>query len=89
MDAIPIAPDIYWIGANISTNDLFEGIWPVPNGVTLNSYVIKGNKIALIDLVRDWQGAPIYLTEQLKSIGVTLDKIDIIVLNHLEPDHTG
>jgi flavorubredoxin len=89
MKAIEIAKDIFWVGASITTNDLFEGIWPIPHGVTLNSYVVKGEKTALIDLVRDWAGAPDYIVEQMNSIGVDVKKIDYLILNHMEPDHTG
>jgi flavorubredoxin len=89
MEAVKVADNIYWVGANVTTNDLFEGIWPIPNGVTLNSYIVKGDKIAMIDLIRDWGGAASYLQEQMASIGVSLKDLDILVLNHLEPDHTG
>lgn len=89
MKAIEITQDIYWIGANISTNDLFEGIWPIPYGVTINSYVVRGEKIAVIDLVRDWAGASTYLLDELNSIGIHPSQVDYFILNHLEPDHTG
>ncbi|MFX1310385.1 MAG: FprA family A-type flavoprotein [Promethearchaeota archaeon] len=89
MQAIKLAEDIYWIGANVHTEDLFEGIWPIPNGVALNAYVIVGDKIAVIELVREWGGAAMRLLENLKSLSISLQNIDYIVLNHLEPDHTG
>jgi anaerobic nitric oxide reductase flavorubredoxin len=89
MKAVEITDGIYWIGANISTNDLFEGIWPIPHGVTINAYVVKGEKIALIDLIRDWEGASTYLLEELTSIGISIEAVDYFILNHLEPDHTG
>ncbi len=89
MKAIQLAEGIHWIGANISTNDLFEGIWPIPDGVTLNSYLVQGDKLAVIDLVRDWGGAPTYLLSQMESVGVKPKDIDYVILNHLEPDHTG
>jgi flavorubredoxin len=89
MQAIKISDDIYWIGANVHTEDLFEGIWPIPNGVALNSYVVKGDKVAIIELVREWGGASHVLLENLKSIPIDIHKIDYIILNHLEPDHTG
>lgn len=89
MNAEEISKDIYWIGANVHTEDLFEGIWPIPNGVALNSYIIKGEKIAIIDLVREWGGAAQNLMENLDSISVQIKDIDYIILNHLEPDHTG
>ena len=84
-----ISDGIYQIGANIDNGDLFEGMWPIPDGVSLNSYIVKGEKTAIIDLVDDWDNAPKKLLEHLKSIDVKLTNIDYIVLNHLEPDHTG
>ncbi len=53
MKAIKMSDGIYRVGANIKTGDLFEGMWPIPDGVSLNAYVLKGDKTALIDLVRD------------------------------------
>jgi len=85
----PITSKIFALHADIRSDDLFEGIWPIPYGVSLNSYLVKGEKIALIDLVRDWVGAPGELAGQLASIGIGLDDIDYLVLNHMEPDHTG
>jgi anaerobic nitric oxide reductase flavorubredoxin len=89
IQAIKLADNIYWVGANVHTEDLFEGIWPIPNGVALNSYIVKGEKIAIIELVREWGGAVLTLMENLKSISISAKDIDYIVLNHLEPDHTG
>jgi anaerobic nitric oxide reductase flavorubredoxin len=89
MKAIKITDGIYHIGVNITNNDLFEGLWPIPDGVSLNSYAVMGKKTALIDLVRDWDDAPAGFTEKLHSIGLDVSKIDYLVLNHLEPDHTG
>ncbi len=85
----PITDKIFALHADIKSDDLFEGIWPIPYGVSLNSYLVKSEKIALIDLVRDWVGAPGELAGQLATIGVGLDDIDYLILNHLEPDHTG
>lgn len=89
MKAHTLSEDIFAIHANIHTEDLFEGIWPIPHGVTLNSYVVRGDKIALIDLAKDWEGSVIQFEEQLGSIGVSFETIDYLVLNHLEPDHTA
>jgi len=89
MASIKLAKDIYWIGANVHTEDLFEGIWPIPNGVALNAYAIKGEKIAIIELVREWGGAALTFMENLKSLSIDPNEIDYIILNHLEPDHTG
>jgi len=89
MKAHAITDRIYALHADIETDDLFEGIWPIPDGVSLNSYLVKGDKTALIDLVRDWTEAPKVLEEELAGIGVKLSDVDYLVLNHLEPDHTG
>jgi flavorubredoxin len=89
MKAQLIEDGVYCLHADIITTDLFEGIWPIPDGVSLNSYLVKGEKTALIDLVRDWTGAPKQLAGGLASIGLDFSHIDYLILNHLEPDHTG
>ncbi|MFP4442490.1 MAG: FprA family A-type flavoprotein [Spirochaetia bacterium] len=89
MKAVKITEGIHHIGVNITNNDLFEGLWPIPDGVSLNSYVVQGKKNAVIDLVRDWNDAPAGFTEKLRSIGLSAENIDYLILNHLEPDHTG
>ncbi|MBN2652926.1 MAG: FprA family A-type flavoprotein [Spirochaetales bacterium] len=87
MKAIKMAENIYRVGANIENGDLFEGMWPIPDGVSLNAYVLTGLKTALIDLVRDWDNAPDELTKQIDELGIK--KFDYLILNHIEPDHTG
>jgi flavorubredoxin len=89
MKAHVIGDGIYGLHADIRVADLFEGIWPIPNGVSLNSYIVKGEKTALVDLVRDWSDAPKQIEEELASIGIDFNAVDYLVLNHLEPDHTG
>jgi flavorubredoxin len=89
MKAYPISDSVFCLHADIQTSDLFEGIWPIPQGVSLNSYVVRGDKIALIDLVRDWTDAPKQLEAELASLGITFKDISYLILNHLEPDHTG
>jgi flavorubredoxin len=89
MKAHLIADNIYCLHADIQTADLFEGIWPIPQGVSLNSYLVKGEKTALIDLIRDWGGAPNQIEEGLASAGTRFNNVDYLILNHLEPDHTG
>ncbi|MDR3131352.1 MAG: FprA family A-type flavoprotein [Treponema sp.] len=89
MKAHIIGEGVYGLHADIQTEDLFEGIWPIPNGVSLNSYIVRGEKIALIDLIRDWTDAPKQIEEELASIGIDFGAVDYLILNHLEPDHTG
>jgi flavorubredoxin len=83
-----IADYIYCVHADIKTTELFEGIWPIPNGVSLNAYVVRSEKTALIDLFRDWSGAAGQVEDALSSIGVKFSDVDYLILNHLEPDHT-
>ena len=89
MKAEALTDYIYCIHADIKTADFFEGIWPIPNGVSLNSYLVKGEKTALIDLVSDWAGAVEQVERALASVGSDFSETDYLVLNHLEPDHTG
>ena len=84
-----IAENIYCIHLDIESAELFEGIWPIPKGVSLNSYIVKGEKTACIDLFRDWNGAAAEAEKALGSLGIDFSCIDYLVLNHLEPDHTG
>lgn len=82
-----IAEGVYFIGVDDTKTDLFEGLWPLPEGVSYNSYIVKGtNKIAVIDTVKN-----IFATEYLKRVEeiISFDKIDYIILNHMEPDHSG
>ncbi len=89
MKAKPITDHIFALHADITDAPYFEGIWSIPDGVTLNSYIVRGEKTALIDLYRDWESAPQQMNEQLSSVGLTAADIDYVILNHLEPDHTG
>ena len=86
-ESIAIAPNIHWIGINDRTTDLFEGVWPITReGVTYNSYLINDRKKALIDLTKGLKGE-----ELLRLINGITDAsvLDYIVVNHMEPDHTG
>jgi flavorubredoxin len=89
MKAHRISKRIFALHADVRSADLFEGIWPIPDGVSLNSYLVVGERIALIDLVRDWGAAPASLEAGLAEAGAKLGDVDFLVLNHLEPDHTG
>ena len=81
-----ITPYIRVLHSDIENHPLFEGFWPIPHGVTLNSYLVKGVKTALIDLTADWQEAIAGFNRQMDSSG---SKVDYLILNHLEPDHAG
>ncbi len=88
MNISNVTDDIYQLSVNLE-EDLFEGIWEVPSGVSVNSYIVKGEKTAIIDGVCGWDGVPETFFEMLKKIDVELDSIEYIVINHMEPDHSG
>ena len=83
---ISIAEDVFWVGVNDRRTDLFEGMWPLPRGVSYNSYLINDEKVALTDTVKK-DSMPLFL-EKIKN--VLGDKpIDYLIIHHLEPDHSG
>ncbi|MFW9995239.1 MAG: FprA family A-type flavoprotein [Candidatus Odinarchaeota archaeon] len=86
MEAAEIASNIYWIGVNDRNTDLFEGMWPIPGGVSYNSYLLTGEKNILVDIVKP--NVSETFLEQLSEF-VDPKKLDYIILNHMEPDHTG
>ena len=81
-----ISERIYYIGVNDDTKTLFEGLWPLPYGVSYNSYIVADEKVALIDTVEhDFEAE--YLDNIDQAIG---DRpIDYLVVNHMEPDHSS
>ena len=82
-----LADNIFYVGVDDREKHLFENLWPLPYGVSYNSYLILGSeKTALID------GVEIdFLTELMDHIESTGHerKIDYMVVNHMEPDHSG
>ncbi len=81
-----IVPGITYIGVDDHEIDLFENQYTVPNGVCYNSYLIKGEKIAVVDTTDDQTG-----TEWLANLQKALDgsKPDYLIIEHLEPDHSS
>lgn len=83
---IEIKDNIYYVGVNDRNKNLFEGLWPLPNGVSYNSYLIVDEKICLIDSVEvDFF---IQFLENIRRV-IGDRKIDYLVINHMEPDHSG
>lgn len=81
-----ITENIYYVGVNDRNKSLFEGLWPLPNGVSYNSYLIDDEKVCLIDTVE-----VDFFTQFLEHIREVIGdrKIDYMVINHMEPDHSG
>lgn len=67
---------------------LFEGLWDMPNGVSLNSFIVKGDKVAIIDGMWDREGAE-EIQECLEECGVDGADVEYLIVNHMEPDHSG
>lgn len=75
---------------SMSVDDiLFESMWKLPHGVSMNSYIVKGEKTAIIDGVIGWDGVPETLYKELEEFDINLKDIKYLIVNHLEPDHSG
>ena len=81
-----ITNKIYYVGVNDRNKSLFEGLWPLPNGVSYNAYLIDDEKVALVDTVEVDFFMP-FLENIREVLGDR--KIDYVVVNHMEPDHSG
>ena len=86
-NAIKITDSIYWIGGNDRETDLFEGLWTLPRGVAYNAYFINDEKTAVIDTIKADKLSD-YI-ERLVSILPAGKGIDYLIVNHMEPDHSG
>ncbi|HAZ27924.1 TPA: MBL fold metallo-hydrolase [Candidatus Acetothermia bacterium] len=86
MNPIELRPGIHWVGVNDRVTDLFEGQWPLPHGVSYNSYLVVGERVALVDSVK-----AAFAEELLQNIArvVPSEQIEFLVVNHMEPDHSG
>ena len=81
-----VTKDIFYVGVNDHIVDLFEGQYVVPNGMSYNSYIIKDEKIAVMDTVdknftHEW-------LDNIKDV-LGADKPDYLVVQHMEPDHSA
>ena len=81
-----ISNRIYSVGVNDNDKVLFEGLWPLPFGVSYNSYLVVDEKVALIDTVETG-----FEDEFLDNIHQAIGErpIDYLVVNHMEPDHSS
>ena len=81
-----ILPGIHYVGVNDRTTTRFEGLWSLPQGVSYNAYLVAGEKIALIDTVEEALGSRLEANIR-EAVGDR--KIDYLVVNHMEPDHSS
>ncbi|HSO84782.1 FprA family A-type flavoprotein [Thiocapsa sp.] len=85
--AVEVAPGVHWIGALDPGLRSFDLILRTANGTTYNSYLVRGEEgVAVIDTVKAEFAEDFFA--RLESVA-RYDEIRVIVLNHLEPDHTG
>ena len=81
-----ITDTIHYVGVNDRNKHLFEGLWPIPYGVSYNSYIIDDERTALIDTV-DSSFFDRFIVKVREVLG---DRpVDYLVINHMEPDHSG
>jgi hypothetical protein len=82
-----ISSNVFWVGVKHADLKIFDELFPTHNGTTYNSYLVRGErKTALIDTVK----APFsdeFFAKVEETVG--LDQIDLVVINHTEPDHSG
>ncbi len=86
MHQVKLAENIYYLGFNDRRTHLFENIWPIPHGISYNSYLIVDEKIALVDTVGQH-----FIDDYFQKIENIIGnrKIDYLIINHMEPDHSG
>jgi flavorubredoxin len=80
----PISKDLIYVGVSDRRTALFENVYPIPRGVSYNSYVLRDEKTALLDT------ADVTVSEQFfENVTAALDgrQLDYLIVNHMEPDH--
>ena len=81
-----VSDRIYSVGVNDTDKLLFEGLWPLPYGVSYNSYLVVDKKVALVDTVE--YGFEDEFKDNIYEV-VGDRAIDYLVVNHMEPDHSS
>ena len=81
-----ISERVFYVGVNDDDKVLFEGLWPLPVGVSYNSYIVADEKVALIDTV-ECGFEEEFIANIEEAIGDR--QIDYLVVNHMEPDHSS
>lgn len=82
-----ITPRVHYVGVNDRTTWKFENLWPLPYGISYNSYLVTGSeKTVLIDGVEET-----FIHKLLTNLkdNAAEKSVDYLVVNHMEPDHSG
>jgi len=87
MATVTLAPGVFWVGAKDPGLKIFDIVIPTEHGTTYNSYLVRGSeKTALIDCVKRPFAEDLFRNiSEILPVG----KIDYVVINHSEPDHSG
>lgn len=80
-----IKGNVHYVGVNDRNKHRFEALWPLPYGVSYNSYLIDDEMVALVDTV-DICYFEVYLRKIKQVIGER--PINYLIINHMEPDHS-
>lgn len=87
MTPIQIDEKVTWLGVDDRETDLFEGLWSIrKSSVSYNSYLIRAGKNVLVDIIGETAQESYF--KQLHSL-IDPAELDYVVINHMEPDHTG
>ena len=76
--------DLYWVGGSDRRLALFENVYPIPNGVSYNAYLLLDEKTVLLDTV-DRSIADLFFENVVHVLNGR--KLDYVIVNHMEPDH--
>ncbi len=85
-NTVAVLEDLFYVGASDRRLSLFENVYPVPRGVSYNSYLLLDEKTALFDTV-DHAVSEQFLENVEHVLGGR--KLDYIVVHHMEPDHSS
>lgn len=83
---IKISEDLFWVGGNDRRLALFENIFPIPRGVSYNSYVLLDQKTVLLDTT-DYSISRQFMENLRHTLGER--GLDYLIINHMEPDHAA
>ena len=83
---IKLADNVYYLGVNDRRTSRFENLWPLPQGVSYNAYLINDSKTVLVDTVES-TNTDSFISE-IQDI-LNGKSLDYLVVNHTEPDHSG
>lgn len=79
-----IKDDTFWVGGSDRRLSLFENVFPIPNGISYNSYLVDDEKTVLLDCV-DHSISQVFFENILNILNGR--ELDYLIINHMEPDH--